>query len=117
MIKEIKIQLNGISYKSAVEEWDNSCSGCSFSSNIGCVLIDNNVAPECDHNECIFVIDDSVKKYTVQEVMDCIGELYGDISFIENGNIDRINQMLEAKSDPEYKMYIALKNKFDSIFN
>jgi hypothetical protein len=115
------LELKGKKYESEpVQSSVISCVGCAFISDNVCPNTDKSGDHRCAIHDIVWkeikLVDDSTKvlsepKYTVGEVLRARYSVLGTTPETPT-QVGEIAQYLKLQSDPEYKLYLELKEKF-----
>ena len=111
MIGEIKLY-NGKNY---IKEGPTSgCSSCTFNDKEdGCKAFNSGMDDACYNDQSVW--KEYIEKYTVEEVIDCLVTAGWFNSSEGKVAIKSVNKRIKIMTDPEYKTFLKLKEKFKDI--
>ena len=94
----------------------SSCDGCCFYNleNENCtVYLDNiDIDSKCFENKSIWKEYDEQKKYTIEEFVDCLIDTKWIYASERKDVIKTVSEHMDIITDPDYKIYLRLKEKF-----
>lgn len=106
-------EYNGKKYISVKE---NGCVGCAlYSSEEGCEAFHSDMDSNCYENQSGWKEYEVNNKYTVEEVIDCLVNAEWLAHSDRDRAINVVNNRIELITDPDYKTFLQLKEKFKDI--
>ena len=120
-IGEIKVYKDK-KYISISDGGTGSCDGCYFDNPedarmITCdVYMDKSgIDSKCFENKSIWKEYDEQKKYTIEEFVDCLIVTKWILVSERKDVIKTISEHMNIITDPDYKIYLQLKEKFKNL--
>lgn len=111
-IGDIK-EYNGKKYI-AVKE--SGCVGCAlYSSEDGCEAFQTNMDNNCYEDQSVWKEYEMYDKYTVEEVIDCLINAQWLALSDRESAINVVNKRIQIITDPDYKTFLKLKEKFKDL--
>lgn len=96
----------------------SGCSGCAFySTDGGCDAFNSGMDDNCYNDQSIWkeCKDDNSDKYTVEEVIDCLINANWIAKTSKTEAIESVNKRIKLMTDPDYQIFLQLKEKFKDI--
>lgn len=115
-IGEIK-EYNGKKYISVKE---HGCTGCAFYMPVDggyadCSAYASDMDSICYYDQSVWKEYEVNNKYTVEEVIDCLVNVEWLAHSDRERAIDVVNRRIKLMTDPDYKKFLELKEKFKDI--